>query len=122
MARPTTLKICFVIAALSTVAAATSYAAESTVITGPIQIGGGTFSPSNKVSINALVGPSGCDPSTATTCQQYAAKSKHASGDRIMSTNSSDPKIYYKTVTTATTLEAADLTESFTDPANWTAM
>lgn len=122
MARPTTLKICFVIAALSTFAAATSYAASETkVITGPIQIGGGTYAPSNKVSIDVVVGPSGCDPDTATTCQQYAAKSKHASGDRIFVTNSSDPKIYYKTVTTATTLEAADLTETFSTD-TWTAM
>lgn len=127
MARPTILKICIVIAALSCIGAATSYAAGSSSITGTIVIGGGTFSPSNKVSVDVAVsGPAaGCNPSIATNpCQTYAAKSKHSSGDRISATNNSDPKTYYKTVPASTALSssAPDVTESFTNPANWTAM
>lgn len=125
MARPTILKICFVIAALSCIGVAnSSHAAESKQITGPIQIGGGTFSPSNKVTVYVSVGPAGCDPSIASaTCQQYTAKSKHSAGDRVISSNNSDPKVYYKTVVTTTALEApASATESFTATASWTAM
>lgn len=125
MARPTVLKICFVIAALSSIGIAnSSYAALSAEISSSISIGGGTYSPSNKVTIKVSVGPTGCDPSLPqSTCQQYVAKSKHASGDRVFATNNADPKVYYKTVATTLTLEApASATESFTATASWTAM
>lgn len=124
MARPTVLKICFVIAALSCMAATTSHAALSKEISSSISIGGGTYSPSNKVTIKVSVGPTGCDPSIqASTCQQYVAKSKHSSGDRVFATNNTDPKVYYKTVATTLTLEnPGSATEEFTATASWTAM
>jgi|GEM_PF-1393183 len=73
---------------LSLVAAlTTSYSgafAAGTPITGATQIGGGTFSPSNKVTIN-------CNATTVN----YAATSGHTSGDRSIGTNNTDPKIYW---------------------------
>jgi len=53
-------------------------------ITGATTIGGGTFSPSNKVKINVV----------ATTVN-YAACSGHTSGDRSICTNNVDPKLYW---------------------------
>jgi len=76
------LKICFVAALL--LAANSAYATSN--ITGPTVIGGGTFSPSNKVNIQAI--------STATS---YAAQSKNSAGDREMGTNNQDPKMYWST-------------------------
>lgn len=125
MARPTIMKICFVIAALSTMAVVTnSHAALSKEISSSIAIGGGTYAPSNKVTIKVSVGPAACDPSLpANACQQYAAKSKHSSGDRVFATNNTDPKVYYKTVASTLTLEApASATEEFTATASWTSM
>lgn len=122
MAKPTIKKICFVVAVLACLGASVASAADSTVIsTSAMQIGGGTFSPSNKVSLMVAVGPTGCTP-TGTVCQQYAAKSKHASGDRIIATNNLDPKIYYKTVATTLVTEAIAATEEFTATGTWTAM
>ena len=123
-------KICFIIAALSCLGAVQSvpsYAAGSSSISGSILIGGGTFSPSNKVTIQVQVsGPAAtCDPSNTTNpCQTYAAKSKHSSGDRVMATNNTDPKVYYKTVAVSSGTDAflPDVTESFTNTANWTSM
>ena len=77
------LKICFIAALLMS---ASSVYAAGTLISGTTIIGGGTFSPSNKVTIGAL--------STATN---YAAETKHASGDRIIGTNNTDPKMYWTT-------------------------
>lgn len=127
MARPTIFKICFIIAALSCIGAATSYAANSSLISGSLIIGGGTYSPSNKVTVQVAVsGPAAtCDPSNATNpCQSYAAKSKHGSGDRVIATNNLDPKVYYKTVdvSVATSTWTVSATESFTTAASWTAM
>jgi len=127
MARPTILKICFVIAALSCIGAATSYAAGSSLITSSLLIGGGTYSPSNKVSVQVAVsGPAAsCDPSNATNpCQMYGAKSKHGSGDRVIATNNLDPKVYYYTVdpSVATSTWTVSATESFTLTSAWTAM
>lgn len=123
MARPTVLKICFVIAALSSYGATNSFAALSSSISGSILIGGGTYSPSSKVTVNVSVGPTGCDPNTTATCQQYAAKSKHSSGDRVIATNNTDPKVYYKTVVQTLPLETVgSATEEFTATASWTSM
>jgi hypothetical protein len=127
MARPTMFKICFVIAALSCIGVADSHAASSKLISAPITIGGGTFSPSNKVNIIVAVsGPAAnCSPTNATNpCQVYSVKSKHTTGDRVFATNSTDPKIYYKTVpiTADTSTYTANITEVFTDTKIWTAM
>ena len=77
------LKICFVAALL--ISASSAYASN---ITGPTVIGGGTFSPSNKVNIQAVA-----------TSVAYSAESKHLSGDRIIGTNNTDPKLYWPTAT-----------------------
>lgn len=109
------LKISFVIAAL---ACTSGFALAAADITGSTVIGGGTFSPSKSVTINAVTGPSGCDGSaTGTPCNQYAARSKHASGDRIFATSSENPKIFYQT---GTAVGTASLTEDFSS--GWTAL
>jgi hypothetical protein len=71
------LKICFVAALL--IAASSAHAASN--ITGATVIGGGTFSPSNKVNIQAV--------SVATA---YSAQSKNTAGDRELGTNTLIPK------------------------------
>jgi len=87
MAKKDIFKICLVAAV--TLSASSAFAAG---ITGATQLGGGTFSPSNKVTIN-VVADTG----------NYAAKSGHSSGDRTIFTNNSDPKMYWtsKTVNSA---------------------
>jgi hypothetical protein len=80
MTRKDIFKVCLVLAA--TISASSAYA--NTPITGATVIGGGTFSPSNKVTINVV--------STAT---DYAAKSGHSSGDRTIFTTNTDPKMVW---------------------------
>lgn len=76
-------KICFVAALL--ISASSAFAGGTgTAITGTTVIGGGTFSPSNKVTINAR-----------STTVNYSAQSKHSSGDRQIGTNNTDPKMYW---------------------------
>ena len=76
-------KICFVAALL--ISASSAFAGGTgTTITGTTVIGGGTFSPSNKVNINAR-----------STTVNYSAQSKHLSGDRQIGTNNTDPKMYW---------------------------
>ncbi len=70
---------------------------SGTAISGAISLGGGTFSPSNKVQIN-------CSASTVN----YAASSAHTSGDRSIGTNNTDPKMYW----TAKTVGGAPATLS----------
>lgn len=100
-------KICFVAALL--LAASSSYAASN--ITGSTVIGGGTFSPSNKVNIQAVA-----------TTTNYAAEAKHLSGDRIMGTNNVDPKMYWTTSVVGSSATApASATVSYST-ANWTSL
>lgn len=102
------LKICFIAALL--LSATSAYATGSSNITTSIVLGGGTFSPSNKVNIQYY--------STSTA---YAAQSKHLNGDRLMATTGVDPKIFYKTSTTGS--EAAGLTSETMDfSSNWTSL
>lgn len=81
------IKICFVVAAV--LAAGSAYAASA--ITGSTIIGGGTFAPSNSVTIQA----------TATSTA-YSATSQHLNGNRLYFGNNSDPKIYWGTATPGT--------------------
>jgi hypothetical protein len=100
------LKICFVIAL--TACAASAYG--TTIISIPVQLGGGSYSPSNKVKI-----------AVDTSSTAYTAKSKHASGDRVIATNNSDPKMWYKTVAVANDVETATITDVLSSAA-WTSM
>ena len=81
MTRKDIFKVCLVAAV--TMSASSAFAAT---ITGSTVLGGGTYSPSNNVTIDVKAN------STA-----YAAKSAHNSGDRTLFTNNSDPKMYYTT-------------------------
>lgn len=99
-------KICFVIAL--TTCAASAYGAST--ITSAITLGGGTFSPSNKVTITVN-----------STITQYTAKSQHSQGDRVIATNNTDPKLWFKTVAVGTAAEAASTTDVLSSAA-WTSM
>lgn len=99
-------KICLVIAL--TACAAAAYGAST--ISEPITLGGGSYSPSNKVTVTV---------ESSTTA--YTAKSQHASGDRVVATNNQDPKMWYKTVAVGTAAEAASTTEVLSSSA-WTSM
>ena len=112
MSTKNTFKLCLVIALTM---AATSAFGAATTISGQVQIGGGTFSPSNKVEITY---DSGLASSNASS---YVAKSKHLSGDRQMATSNADPKMYYKTVAVTTAIESSSSTETFGGTA-WTSM
>lgn len=99
------LKICFVAALL--ISASSAYAASN--LTGPTVIGGGTFSPSNKVNIQAVA-----------TSTAYSAESKHLSGDRIIGTNNTDPKLYWTTASVGSAATApASESVSYT---SWTTL
>lgn len=112
MSNKSIFKLCLVIAlAIS----ATSAFGAATTISSAVQIGGGTFSPSNKVNITYMSGPAASDASG------YVAKSKHVAGDRQIATNNTDPKIYYKTVAVTTAFEASNSTETF-GGTSWTSM
>jgi len=100
------LKICFIIAL--TTCAVSAYGAST--ISVPLQLGGGSYSPSNKVTITV--------DSVATG---YTAKSQHASGDRVIATNNQDPKMWFKTVAVGTAAEAA-ATSDVLSSAAWTSM
>lgn len=99
-------KICFVIAL--SMCAVSAYGACT--ITSPLALGGGSYSPSNKVTVTVESG---------TTA--YGARSQHASGDRIIVTNNTDPKLWYKTVAVGTAASAASSTEVLSST-NWTSM
>lgn len=100
------LKICFVAALL--ISANSAYA-TGTNISSATTLGGGTFSPSNKVNIQAV-----------STDTNYAAQSKHISGDRQLGTNNLDPKLHY---TTAVVGSAAAAPGSATaDYSSWTTL
>lgn len=112
MSNKNIFKLCVVIALATS--AASAYGAATT-INSPLVIGGGTFSPSNKVTITYESGP---DSSSASG---YVAKSKHAAGDRQLATNNQDPKMYYKSVAVTTACESSASTETFGGSA-WTSM
>lgn len=112
MSKQNTFKLCLVIALAMTASAAFGAA---TTIGGPLQIGGGTFSPSNKVIISYDSGPASSNAST------YAARSKHGAGDREMATNNSDPKMWWKQVAVSATTSASTSTDTF-GTGSWTSM
>jgi hypothetical protein len=102
------LKICFVIAL--TMSSISAYGAST--ISSSISMGGGSFSPSNKVSIYV-----------AASGSSYAAYSKHTAGDRVIGCNSSDPKMFYKTTTISSNPPISSITSSDAfDTTNWTSL
>lgn len=100
-------KICFVIAL--TACAASAYGA-TIISSAPVSLGGGSYSPSNKVQV-----------SVDTTANAYTAKAKHGSGDRLFATNNTDPKMWFKTVDVSSTVEASS-TSDVLSTAAWTSM
>lgn len=103
MAKKDMFKLCLVAAV--TMTASTSLAAG---LTSSTVLGGGTFSPSNKVTINVIA-----------TATNYAAKSGHTNGDRTMFTNNTDPKMYYTTKATGTNPETVS---GATETVSWTTL
>lgn len=113
MSTKSTFKLCLVIAL--TLTAASAFGASRT-ISGTEVIGGGTFSPSNKVSISYEAGP------LASNASAYAARSKHAAGDRVNATNNTDPKMYWSKVDVTLAVPASASTDQFTAAGAWTSM
>jgi hypothetical protein len=103
MSNKLVIKVCFVVAAV--LAAGSAYA--SSALTASTSIGGGTFAPSNSVTLNV-----------AASASNFAGYSGHLNGNRIYFLNNSDPKIYYGTKATGTamtnTVAATDTNPSFT--------
>jgi hypothetical protein len=112
MSNKSIFKLCLVIAL--SIAATSAYGAATT-ISGQLQIGGGTFSPSNKVTITYDSGPASDNASS------YVAKSKHSAGDRIIATSNADPKMYYSQVDVSVVTPASASTDTFGGNA-WTSM
>lgn len=113
MSSKSTFKLCLIIALA--MSASSAFGGNPTTISSQIVIGGGTFSPSNKVSITYEAGPTSSNAST------YAAKSKHSAGDRVIATNNSDPKIYYSQVAVSVVTPTSASTDTFGGTA-WTSM
>ena len=112
MARPTILKVAVVIAL--TMAASAAYSA--TTISASTDLGGGTFTPSNKVSISvATDGTANSFNGTA-----YGAVAKHGQGDKNIASNNVDPKLYFKTAAVTSTVITA--TSNMTFDTSWTSM
>lgn len=112
MSNKSIFKLCLVIAL--TVSAASAFGAATT-LSGTVLIGGGTFSPSNKVTITYDAGPD------ASNASGYAARSKHAAGNRVMATNNSDPKMYWSEVNVTLATPASASSDTFGGTA-WTSM
>lgn len=111
MAKQSILKIAVVVAL--TMAASAAYAAT---ISASTDLGGGTFTPSNKVSISvATNGTSGSFDGT-----QYGAVAKHSSGDKNVASNNADPKLYFKTA--AVTSSVVTASSGMTFDSTWTSM
>lgn len=100
------LKICFI--AVLIVSASSSYGADVN-ISGSTVLGGGSFSPSNKVNIYAFSISTG-----------YSANSKHLSGDREIGTNNLDPKLHWTTASVGSV--AATPGSADKDYSQWTTL
>jgi len=100
------LKICFVIAL--TMSAVSAYGACT--ISGPVQLGGGTFSPSSRVTITVESG------GTA-----YGALSLNSQGSKEYATTSNSPTFFYKTVAAGYAIDTASSTQVLSSP-TWTSM
>jgi len=104
-------KLCLVLAL--TMAASAAYSATITTQT---DLGGGSYTPSNKVSISvATDGATGSFNGTS-----YGAVAKHAQGDKNIASNSLDGKLYFKTAAVTSTVIPA--TSNMTFDSAWTAM
>ncbi len=93
MARPTMLKLALVIAL--TMAASSAFAA--TAFRGANNdIGGSSFSASNKVTVVAAT-----DGTNSTTYdgQNYSIRAYHSAGDKVIAGKSGDSRIYFATTT-----------------------
>lgn len=105
MAKKDIYKVCLVAAVVMSASSAMAAGLTSSTV-----IGGGTFSPSNKVVINVK------SESTA-----YAACSGHSSGDRSIFTNNSDPKMVWTTKAVGTNPGTiGNATEA--TPGSWTTL
>ena len=108
MTRKNMLKIALTV----TLALAAGSAIAATAVTGAISMGGGSFAPSNNVTIVA--------GSTAST---YTAASKHLNGDRTIGTTNTDPKMYFKTTIAAgTALTTSDIPDFSSGTSGWTSL
>ena len=101
-------KICFVAALL--ISAGSAYA-SGTNIPGTTIIGGGTFSPSNKVNIGV-----------ASDGVNYCAEGKHSAGDRIIGFNNRDPRMYWSAGVVGASASTPTVTTADHTAAGWTSL
>lgn len=93
MARPTMLKLALVIAL--TMAASVAYATPTKYTGANNDIGGSSFSASNKVNVFAATdGTSG-----SFDGQNYSIRAYHDAGDKVIAGKSGDSRIYFATTT-----------------------
>jgi len=86
---------------LTSLAFASSAFAVTTISSSTL-IGGGTFSPSAKVTIKVIA-----------NTNAYAATSQHSNGKKQFGTNNQDPKIYFKDSETSGPGAPGSATETF---------
>jgi hypothetical protein len=111
MAKQSMLKVALVIA----LSMAASAAFGATSISSSTDLGGGTFTPSSKVTISvATNGTSGAFDGTS-----YGAIAKHGSGDKNVGSINTDPKLYFKTAAVTSSVITASTNIDFS---TWTSM
>lgn len=123
MAKPTILKLAFVIA-LSMAAVSAATAAVGT-FTGATSLGGTSFSASNKVTVWAV-----SDGTNSTTYNGtvYSIRSAHSGGDKCIAAVSNIPKLFFATAAagSASTIGSAPATtdnySASGSTATWTSM
>lgn len=113
MARTSLMKIALVIAL--TIAAGTAYASSQISSQTSIGTGGGSFSPSNNVTIGV-----------ASSSAGYSANSKHLNGDRVMGIINTDSKIYFSSnAPVGSTVNAPSATNTYSNISgggSWTSL
>lgn len=119
MAKPTMLKLAFVVAL--TMAASSAFAV--TTFTGPNNnIGGSSFSASTKVTVAAATNGTN---STTYDGQLYSIRSWHSAGDKAIAGQSGDSRLYFATTTpgNASAFSGAATSDSYSgSAATWNSM
>lgn len=120
MAKPTMLKLALVIAL--SMAAASTASAISTFTGANNNIGGSSFSASNKVSVVAITNGTN---STTYDGQLYSIRAYHSGGDKCIGGKSGDSRIYFATTTpgNASAYSGAATTDDYAGSgATWSSM
>lgn len=99
MARPTMLKLAFVIAlsmAFASAAGATDITSAASFSGANLNVGGSSFSASTKVSLSAITNATNA---ASFDGQAYSIRSWHSAGDKTIAGKSGDSRMYFATTT-----------------------